>query len=153
MARSALLLDASLLAGDPTPSAVAFLKRMNTSAVALVALGPIEAPAWLARDVRLDYIVNEAIAWRAKELLAALRAVSADPTASWVVCSAPAAIAAAATAGLAGVVLIGVEVPAGDHGLAVNAARDLADVPRALIPRGGGCWHEQPETRSEKPEA
>jgi hypothetical protein len=151
MARSALLIDGPLLA-DASPAAVAFLKRMNGAAVAVVALGPVEAPAWMENGARLDY-VTERDGWRPKELLATLRAVSADPTASWVVCADASAIAAAATAGLAGVVLVGVDAPPGDHGLAVNTARDLADVPRALIPRGGGCWHDQPEAGSEQPEA
>jgi hypothetical protein len=141
MARSALLIDAPLLADRP-PAAVAFLQRMGGTNVGLVALGPIEAPAWVGVGVHFDYLTQRD-GWRPKELLAALRAVDADPLKSWLVCADAASISAAATAGLAGVVLVGVEPPPGDHGLAVNAARELADVPRVLIPRGGGCWHER----------
>jgi hypothetical protein len=143
MSRSALLIDGPLLAGEPSVGAVAFLERMNRAAVAIVALGPIEAPAWLGRGVRVDY-VTERDGWRPRELLAALRAVSAEPHASWLVTADASAIAAAGTTGLAGLVLIGGDPPPGELPLTVNSARDLADVPRALIPRGGGCWHDQP---------
>jgi phosphoglycolate phosphatase-like HAD superfamily hydrolase len=48
---------------------------------------------------------------------------------------------AAAQAGCAGCVLIGVDPPTEDLGIVVARAGDLADAPRVMIPRGGGCWH------------
>lgn len=140
--RSALLIDATLLSGEPTPPARAFLARMRGADVAVVPLGQPGA-AW--RSEALGAPVERPAAWRPGPLLSALRAVQAETTASWLVCAdaGVSAIEAAASAGLAGVVLIGVEPPPGDHGLAVTSARDLADVPRALVPRDGGCWHER----------
>jgi hypothetical protein len=60
----------------------------------------------------------------------------------WLVCREVGAVAAAATAGLTGVVLIGCAAPSDDWGIVVAEARDLADAPRVMIPRGGGCWHD-----------
>jgi hypothetical protein len=78
----------------------------------------------------------------ARSVLLALRAVGADPARSWLAAADPALLGVAATAGLAGLVLIGVEPPVGDHPLVVARADNLADVPRVMVPRGGGCWHD-----------
>jgi hypothetical protein len=142
MARSALLIDAALLASEPSPGALAFLKRMNAAGVALVPLGAVDAAAWSARGTRLEEAVTRD-GWRPRVLLTALGAVAAEVSSSWVVCTDAAAAPAAATAGMAGVVLIGAEPPREDLGIAVTSAGDLADLPRALVPRGGGCWHER----------
>ncbi len=112
---SALLVDRSLLDDRAQP----FLARMALAAVPVVPLDPPFTP---------------------KVLRLALRGADADS--GWLVCSDPAAVPAAATAALAGVVLIGCAPPADDHGIVVAEAADLADAPRVMVPRGGGCWHE-----------
>ena len=113
--RSCLVVERERLTAD----AAAFLRRMELARVPVV---PVDPP------------------FSAKVLLAALRTAGADS--GWLVCGDASAVAAAATAGLAGVVLIGARVPADDHGITVAEARDLADAPRVMVPRGGGCWHD-----------
>ena len=49
----------------------------------------------------------------------------------------------AAACVLAALVLIGGALPADDLGIVVAAADSLADAPRVMVPRGGGCWHER----------
>jgi hypothetical protein len=78
--------------------------------------------------------------WTPRALLAALRSVQADS--GWLICREADAVAPAATAGLAGVVLIGCPAPADDHGIVAVTACDLADAPRVMVPRNGGCWHD-----------
>ncbi len=67
---------------------------------------------------------------------------SGDADRGWLVCTDVHAVGAAATAALTGVVLIGCAPPSDDHGIVVAQATDLADAPRVMIPRDGGCWHE-----------
>ncbi len=76
-------------------------------------------------------------------LLAAARELGIDLATSWMVGRSHHDVLAAAQAGCAGCVLVGgtVEV-APDPRLVVAMARDLADAPRVMIPRRGGCWHE-----------
>jgi histidinol phosphatase-like enzyme len=51
---------------------------------------------------------------------------------------------AAANAGLAGAIIVGGHaLPTDDLGIVVAAAENLADAPRVMIPRQGGCWHYQ----------
>jgi histidinol phosphatase-like enzyme len=51
---------------------------------------------------------------------------------------------AAANAGLAGAIIVGGHaLPTDDLGIVVAAAENLADAPRVMIPRQGGCWHDQ----------
>jgi hypothetical protein len=76
----------------------------------------------------------------ARTLRVALNDAGADD--GWLVCREVGAVAAAATAGLTGVVLIGCAAPSDDWGIVVAEARDLGDAPRVMIPRGGGCWHD-----------
>ena len=77
-------------------------------------------------------------------LLAAARELGIDLPASWLVGRVRDDVLAAAKAGCAGCVLVG---PAPDGGadprLVVAVARDLADAPRVMIPRRGGCWHSR----------
>ena len=113
--RSALLVDATLLDDRAAP----FLKRMALADVPVVPL----QPPWLPRTLAM-----------------ALRSAGADT--GWLICRDPQSVAAAATAGLAGVVLIGCPPPADDHGIVAASASDLADAPRVMVPRDGGCWHE-----------
>ena len=100
--------------------AASFLARMALAAVPII---PLDLPI------------------TAKGLLAAMRGVGANT--GWIVCADATVISSAATAGLAGVVLIGTPVPAGEHDVVVAEALSLSDAPRVMIPRGGGCWHEQ----------
>jgi hypothetical protein len=60
---------------------------------------------------------------------------------AWLATRDPAWIAAAGTAGLVGVVLVGVPVPPEPASLVVAGADDLLDAPRVMVPPGGGCWH------------
>jgi histidinol phosphatase-like enzyme len=77
-------------------------------------------------------------------LLAAARELEVDLAQSWVVGTAARDAVAAGQAGCAGAVLVGGAVlPTDDLGITVAAAADLADAPRVMIPRGGGCWHDQ----------
>lgn len=77
-------------------------------------------------------------------LLTAARETGADLSASWVVGTDARDAVAAGQAGCAGVVLVGGAVlPTDDLGITVASAADLADAPRVMIPRGGGCWHDQ----------
>lgn len=77
-----------------------------------------------------------------RALLALLR--GADIGRSWLASTGPAEIAAAATAGLAGVVLVGCAGDDRDEGILVRHAPDLAGATIAMVPRGGGCWHDGP---------
>jgi len=76
-------------------------------------------------------------------LLAAARELGIELASSWVVGRDRDAVLAAAQAGCAGCVLVGThqEVPS-DARLVVAVAEDLADAPRVMIPRSGGCWHQ-----------
>jgi histidinol phosphatase-like enzyme len=75
------------------------------------------------------------ILWAAKQHLV-------DLFQSWLVTANPALLPVAANAGLQGVVLVGgAPLPTDDLGIVVAEARDLADAPRVMIPKGGGCWH------------
>ncbi len=76
-------------------------------------------------------------------LLSAARAHGADLPSSWFVGVDGDDARAAGQAGCAGAVLLGDNpLPSEELGLVVAQARDLADAPRVMIPRGGGCWHQ-----------
>ena len=78
-----------------------------------------------------------------------LRAAGADAPISWLATRDPDALApqptptpmTAATAGLAGIVVIGSVGEERDAGVLVRFSPDLASAPIAMVPRGGGCWH------------
>ncbi len=74
---------------------------------------------------------------------ALLRAAGADAPASWLATRDPGAVLAAATAGLAGIVVIGSTGEERDAGALVRYSPDLASATIAMVPRGGGCWHGQ----------
>lgn len=114
--RSCLLIERRLLLDA---AAAPFLARMRLAEVPVV---EVELPL------------------TAKAMLGALRQAAVDS--GWLICGDAATVATAATAGLAGVVLVGAEIPADDHGIVVAVARDLADAPRVMVPRDGGCWHD-----------
>ena len=116
MAVSALLIARDLLADPQAPALTARL------ALAGVQVVPVDLPA------------------TAKALRLALTAAGA--TEGWLLARDPEMVSVAATAALIGVVLIGVPAPIDDDGIVVGSARDLADAPRVMVPRGGGCWHD-----------
>lgn len=100
----------------------------------------------LSRSLRLRGAAHRLLAEAPtpRSLLAALRAEDADPARSWLATADATAVAAAATAGLAGVVLVGGPGPADrDDGVVVRHAERLAAAPLAMVPRGGGCWHDR----------
>ncbi len=70
---------------------------------------------------------------------ALLRAAAGRP--AWLATRDPGWIPAAGTAGLVGVVLIGVPEPLEPAAVVVTSADSLLDAPRAMVPPGGGCWH------------
>lgn len=72
---------------------------------------------------------------------ALLRAAGADAPQSWLATRDPGAAMAAATAGLAGIVVVGAAGEERDEGALVRFSPDLASAPIAMVPRGGGCWH------------
>ncbi len=112
---SALLVEPSLL----DDQAAAVIARLSARGVTVVPC----APPFTPRALRL-----------------ALNTAGTDG--GWLVCRDAGAVSAAATAGLTGVVLIGCAVPSDDWGIVVAEARDLADAPRVMVPRNGGCWHD-----------
>ena len=76
-------------------------------------------------------------------LLAAARTHGIDLASSWLIGVDADDARAAGQAGCAGAVLLGTgQLPSEDVGIVVAQARDLADAPRVMIPRGGGCWHQ-----------
>lgn len=76
-------------------------------------------------------------------LLTAARELELDLQTSWLIGTESADVYAAAQAGCAGAVLVeGVDPPTEDLGIVVATARDLADAPRVMIPKQGGCWHD-----------
>lgn len=72
---------------------------------------------------------------------ALLRAAGADAPLSWLATRDPGAVMAAATAGLAGIVVIGSTGEERDAGALVRFSPDLASATIAMVPRDGGCWH------------
>jgi hypothetical protein len=89
-----------------------------------------------ARSVVLDAPATPRV------LLAAVR--GADAARSWFATREASEVGAAATAGLVGVVLVGITGQDRDEGVLVRHAPDLAGVTIAMVPRGGGCWHGGP---------
>lgn len=115
-----LLIDERLLQEDPTTPQL--LERLRLRGVPHLALAA--APV------------------HHRPLLQALAHQQAAPAQTWIVTTHPAWVLPATTAGLAGVVLIGTPPPAGDHSIVVAQADHVADCPRVMVPRQGGCWHD-----------
>lgn len=151
--------------------AAATIVRLNRRGVPVVVVtdqpaigrGEVSAEAYSAADARLHEMLAAAGATltgihvcptagpdarrkpRPGLILAAARAHGLDLATSWLVGTAADDARAAAQAGCAGAVLVGGVVgPDEDLGIVVAIARDLADAPRVMIPRGGGCWHDRP---------
>jgi len=140
--RAALFIAPALLLAPDAPG-VAFLLRMNRAAVVLLSWSQDAVDALAARGVAARLLSVTTPAPSPKAFLGALRQETLDAQQSWLVTDRPEPIAAAATAGLGGVVLVGAPGPDGEHGIHLVRALSLADVPRVLIPRAGGCWHQQ----------
>jgi histidinol-phosphate phosphatase family protein len=78
-------------------------------------------------------------------ILAAARAHQLDLPSCWLVGTTIDDARAAGQAGCAGAVLVGgAGTPGEDLGIPVGIATDLADAPRVMLPRDGGCWHDRP---------
>lgn len=130
------LLLVSALVDDPT--APALCARLAARGVPVVVLGDVGPLSLVARS----QFVEPTRPITPRTLLLVCRDHALDTTATWLLTRDPEMIPSAATAGLAGVVLIGVEPPPGDHGLVVARADDCSDAPRVMVPRTGGCWHD-----------
>jgi hypothetical protein len=111
--QSALLVERSLL----DEGAAALQARMRLAGVPVIAVDPPFTPK-------------------------ALRLALGGADAGWLICRDATAVGPAATAALTGVVLVGMDPPADDQGLVVARAENIADAPRVMVPRGGGCWHD-----------
>lgn len=77
-----------------------------------------------------------------KAMLLAIAASAADAAQSWLATREAGVAMAAATAGLAGVVVVGIAGEDRDEGVVVRHCPDLASLTIAMVPRGGGCWHQ-----------
>lgn len=140
------------------------LHRLHQRGVPVVAVTdqlPVSADEFVTFSDRLKQLVtaeggelvgvyaalpDKPASWRKPRpgmLLAAARELDLDLPSSWLIGTDHADAYAAAQAGCAGAVLVeGVEPPTEDLGIVVATARDLADAPRVMIPRAGGCWHD-----------
>ncbi len=110
---------------------------------ALLLIGPELAadPALSALQERLRLRGAAGVMVEALSPKALLRAAGPAAAVSWLATRDPSAIPAAATAGLTGVVLIGLAGEDRDEGVLVRYAPDLASATIAMVPRSGGCWH------------
>lgn len=130
------------------PSAPRALDRLQARKVPVLALAPLETGE--AATTTHPAIVGtwsptgpRDLAPRPGLILRAAREAQVDLARSWLVGTTADDARAAGQAGLAGCVLIGdAPGPEEDLGIVVARARDLADAPRVMIPRGGGCWHD-----------
>jgi D-glycero-D-manno-heptose 1,7-bisphosphate phosphatase len=141
------------------------LRRFRERGVPVIAVtdrAPVEAEEFPDFSLRLQRAITDVggqlagvyaalpdkpASWRKPRpgmLLAAARELEIDLPTSWLVGTDSADARAAAQAGCAGAVLVeGVHLPTEDLGIVVATARDLCDAPRVMIPRQGGCWHDQ----------
>lgn len=85
-------------------------------------------------------------------LLIAAKELDINLPGSWLVGTNLNDARAAAQAGCAGAVLVDFpDTHLEDLGIVVAIARDLADAPRVMIPRQGGCWHDLRSGQSDEP--
>jgi len=109
-------------------SARKFLARMHTAGVAVVAVvADVAAADGALTALQENGAVTDLAmpTWNALGFLRSGKALGLDLAGSWLVTGDAAGISAAATAGLHGVVLIGIDPPAEDTGLVINRAEDL----------------------------
>lgn len=170
MPRTALFVEipgvlvAAWATGVLLPGVGLALRRLHQRGVPVVAVTdhlPVAADEFVAFTDRLKRLVtaeggelagvyaalpDKPASWRKPRpgmLLAAARELDIDLPSSWLIGIDRADVYAAAQAGCAGAVLVeGFEPPLEDLGIVVATARDLADAPRVMIPRQGGCWHD-----------
>jgi len=140
--RAALFIAPQLLQA-PDAAGLAFLRRMDRAAVVLLTWSQTAVEALAAHGVTLRLLGVTTPAPTPKAYLGALRQDRLDARQSWLVTDRAAQLDAAATAGLGGAVLVAAPAPSGEQGIHLVQALSLADVPRVLIPRDGGCWHQQ----------
>jgi len=153
------------------PGVGAAIRRLALRGVAVVVVtdqpalgrGEVTAAGYAAADVRLrELLAGEGADLagihvcpaagpdprrkpRPGGILAAASAHGVDLATSWFVGAHGDDARAAAQAGCAGAVLIDAALqPGEDLGIVVAIAHDLADAPRVMIPRNGGCWHDRP---------
>ena len=171
MPRTALFVEipgvliAAWATGTLLPNVGLALRRLHQRGVVVVAVTdrlPVTPDEFPEFTIDLQHLVaadggelagvyaalpNKPASWRKPRpgmLLAAARELDIDLPTSWLIGTDPADAHAAAQAGCAGVVLVeGIDLPSEDLGIVVVTARDLADAPRVMIPRQGGCWHGQ----------
>lgn len=130
--RSALFIVGDGVIG--APGAAEAIGRLAMRGVSVIAFGSLDQQGLTERLPRPQAL--------ASAIAAAARRHGADLFGSWLVTDDPAALRAAATAGCQGAVLVGeAPLPKEDLGIVLAQARDLADAPRVMIPKNGGCWH------------
>jgi hypothetical protein len=138
MSASALFLtDAVLRRNDVmVPAAAPLLTRMRLGNVVTVAF----STATTLPDV--NHILPVPTTWTPGPFLRLAKTLALDLGRSWLVTADLTPIEAAASAGLAGLVVLDGEAPTVDEGrLLIAHVADLKDCTRVMVPRGGGCWH------------
>ena len=111
---------------------------------ALLLIGPELAadPALPAVQERLRLRGAGCVVLDALTAKALLREAGPAAAQSWLATSDPGVVMTAATAGLAGVVIIAQAGEDRDDGILVRHSPDLASATIAMVPRSGGCWHQ-----------
>ncbi len=128
------------------PGAGTMIQRLNLAKVVIVLVAARDYADDLETALELcgarsDFTSIRPAGWTPRLILGLMRTADLDPATTWLCTCDDAAIDAAGSAGLAGVVLVGIDPPPGDHQCVVARAESLADAPRVMLPRGGGCWH------------
>ncbi len=129
-----------------TPGSGAMIQRLNLANVVIVLVSARDHADDLETALELcgarsDFTSIRPAGWTPRLILGLMRTADLDPATTWLCCRDTTAIDAAASAGLAGVVLVGTDPPPGEPQCVVVRAESLADAPRVMLPRGGGCWH------------
>ncbi len=130
--RTALFLAGQLGCQPAQPAVERLIARMTLAGVPVFALAVSGQP--------LDLVTL--VTPHPTAVLRLARAAGLDLATSWLIAPDRAAIDLATTAGLLGVVILDGDQPTEDQGLLIAHARDAADAPRVMQPRGGGCWHD-----------
>ncbi len=123
----------------------AVFDRFHARGVVVVALGLVPPSFGLHPALHSGWTMERPreIPPRPGLILRAARDLEISLERSWLIGTTADDARAAAQAGLAGCVLLGGGAkPPEDLGIVVAEANDLADAPRVMIPRKGGCWHE-----------
>lgn len=116
------------------------LRDVPVAALALSAATTVSAHPALSGTWRPT--TDKELPPRPHVLFRVLREAQLHGPKSWLIGTHPDHAIAAGQAGLMGCVLIGdAALPTDDLGIICAKADNLADAPRVMIPRGGGCWH------------